>query len=102
MSMRTDRWVSLSAPREVVLDGTIEGRAFKVYIDQVPMFERVLSDQVGRIDVVNHRGDRPWQVPGLAQAHVAGIGVDLHPEDVKELFDPNRLDLGDLHRRSST
>jgi hypothetical protein len=59
--------------------------------------ERVATDQVGRVDVVDHRGDRPWQIPRLAETDLAFVGVDVDPEDVEELLDADRFDLRDLH-----
>ena len=58
---------------------------------------RVDAEDAGGHDLVQERLDRGRGHEGLAQAVEAVLAVDADPEDVGELEQPDRLQLGDLH-----
>ena len=58
---------------------------------------RVRAQDAGRHDLVQESLDRGRRHEGLAEAIEAVLAVDPHPDDVGELEQPDRLELGDLH-----
>ena len=63
--------------------------------------ERVLAEQVLGRRLVHPRRDGLGTEERLAEAADALVGVQADVAEVRELADPDRLELGDLHRSSS-
>jgi hypothetical protein len=61
--------------------------------------ERVLAEQARCRGLVDVGLDGARSEEGLTQAHEPLVGVDLDPEEVRELLEPDRLDRADPHRR---
>jgi len=59
--------------------------------------QRGLSEQQRRHRLVDVRLDRAGTEEGLAQPDQPLVGVDMEPEQIGELAEPDRLEARDLH-----